>query len=105
VLGQPRGVSIPKQIRDDMVTGVVDPELIARRMQVEREAELCSCCGLRPIRMNKTGLCVVCHLDLIAERYREQIDELVKVRLVNRLKQQKKRLKDGHELQAEEWLG
>jgi hypothetical protein len=105
VLGQPRGVSLRRAIRDDLVSGTVDAELIARRMAADRDAELCPCCGWRPIRVKTTGLCTCCHRDILIERHRECIDELLARRQIDRLKQQTKRLRDGAELQAAEWLG
>lgn len=105
VLGEARGLTLPAEIRDDFLTGTVDAGLVARRVQTDGDAEMCPCCGRRPRRVRATGLCTVCHRERIIERHRECIDELVAKRQVDRLKQQKHRLRSGAELQAAEWLG
>jgi hypothetical protein len=94
VLGQPRGVSLSGVIRDDLVSGRVDPELIAERMRIDAEAELCPFCGRRPVRVRATGLCLVCHKGLLTERHREVVDEHVAHRDYNRAKQAAKRTRD-----------
>ena len=76
VLGQPRGVSLRgEDIRADILSGKVDPGLLARRMRIDREAALCPSCGKRPIRVDATGLCRVCHLDRLSEVHLEALQE------------------------------
>ncbi len=104
VLGEARGLTLPAQIRDDFLTGAVDAELVAQRMRDDDEAELCPCCGRRPARVQTTGYCLVCHRDLICERHREAVDEILARRQIDRVKQQALRLRQGAELQSE-WLG
>ncbi len=105
VLGEARGVTLPPEVREDLRSGTVDAALIAQRMILDRDADLCPYCGRRPIRVMASGLCVPCHKEILIEKHREAIDELLARRLVDRLKQQHKRLRDGGELQASEWLG
>jgi hypothetical protein len=97
VLGQPRGVSLSGEIRDDLVSGRVDPELIAERMRIDAEAELCPFCGHRPVRVHATGLCAVCHKRVLTERHREAVDEITAHRDYNRAKQSAKRTRDRAE--------
>ena len=94
VLGQPRGVSLAGEIRDDLVSGRVDPELIAERMRIHAEAELCPFCARRPVRVHATGLCAVCHKRLLTERHKEAVDEHAAHRDYNRAKQAAKRMRD-----------
>jgi DNA repair exonuclease SbcCD ATPase subunit len=75
VLGQPQGVSLRRELRADLV-GRVDQGLLARRLRLDAEAEICPLCVARPIRLTATGLCRVCHLRELAEAHREAIDEL-----------------------------
>ena len=104
VLGQPRGVSLRRQLRADLVDGRVDPEVLASRMELDAEAELCPLCVARPIRVAATGLCKVCHLRELAERHREAIDELDAQRDLWTARQQLKRARDraagGEEAEA-----
>lgn len=94
VLGQPRGVSLRREIRDDLVTGRVDPEVLAERMRIDDEAEICPSCGSRPIRVRITGLCKVCHTGRLVEGHHESMDEICAQRELNRVKQQAKRMRD-----------
>ncbi len=73
VLGQPRGVSLRSDIREDLVTGRIDPALFAERLRIDREAELCPSCAMRPITVGSTGLCRVCHLKRLTEAHREAV--------------------------------
>ena len=100
MLGQPRDVSLASEIRKDLVSGRIDPEVIALRMQIDAQAELCPACGRRPVRVRATGLCVPCHKRTLIEKHHEAMDELVALREHNRVKQQAKRLRDA--VRAEE---
>lgn len=73
VLGQPRGVSLRPEVRETLFHR---GELVARRLRVEREAELCPCCAQRPQRVRVTGLCLPCHLERLAEAHREAQAEI-----------------------------
>jgi hypothetical protein len=94
VLGQPRGVSLRRSLRSDVAGGRVDAEVLARRMQLDADAELCPLCLARPIRVAVTGLCRVCHLRELAEHHREAIDELEAQRDLWAARQQLKRARD-----------
>ena len=90
-LGQPRGVSPRRGLRDDLAAGRVDPEVLARRMKTDAAAELHPLCVARPIRVTATGLCRVCHLRELAEAHREAIEELEAQRGLRAARQQLKR--------------
>ena len=75
VLGQPRGVSLRRDIREDIVSGRVSDELLARRMQADHDAETCPTCGRRPIRVRTTGRCLVCHREALAAAHLEALEE------------------------------
>lgn len=94
VLGQPRGVSLRRELRADLVSGRVDQELLARRLRLDAEAELCPLCVARPIRVAATGLCRVCHLRELAEAHREALEELEAQRELWTARQQLKRARD-----------
>jgi hypothetical protein len=70
LLGQARGVSLKREVRETLVHGRRD-ELVAERMKMDAEAELCPACGYRPVRIAATGLCRSCHLERLTEHYEE----------------------------------
>ena len=76
ILGQPRGCSVCAELRSDVMTGKVDQELLARRVEVERHASMCPDCGRRPAQVAKSGLCRICHSQRLSEAHLEQLDEL-----------------------------
>jgi hypothetical protein len=94
VLGQPRGVSLRRELRTDLTGGRVDPEVLATRMRLDADAELCPLCVARPIRVIATGLCRVCHLRELAEAHREAIEELEAQRELWTARQQLKRARE-----------
>ena len=75
VLGQPRGVSLRSELREDLV-GPKVAAAMAARMALDREAELCPYCAARPITVPTTGLCRICHLHALAQAHREQLAEV-----------------------------
>jgi hypothetical protein len=95
VLGQPRGVSLRTDIRDDLVSGRVSASVIAQRMKLDADAELCPACGRRPARVRVTGLCLCCHKALLTEKHHEVLDEIASNREQNRVKQAAKRARDS----------
>ena len=76
------------------LNGRVDQEVLARRLQLDADAELCPLCVARPIRVAATGLCRVCHLRELAERHREALEELEAQRELWTARQQLKRARD-----------
>ena len=75
VLGQPRGVSLLPALRSDLIDPKI-AELVAQRMKVNQDAPLCPRCAARTIRVESTGLCVVCHRQVLAEAHREVLAEI-----------------------------
>jgi hypothetical protein len=75
ILGQPRGVSLRRDLREALLAGNVDPELLAQRMRTDADAELCPSCATRPIRVKAAGTCRVCHLRRLADAHREALAE------------------------------
>jgi len=94
VLGQPRGISLRRELRADLVSGRVNSDVLAARMRLDEEVELCPHCAARPIRVASTGLCRVCHLRELAELHREAIEELEAQRVLWTARQQLKRARD-----------
>ena len=96
VLGQPRGVAIARQIREDVLSGRVDADCIARRLLLDREAELCPCCSARPVEVPSTGFCHVCHTRRLADAHRSAIAEREAQRDLWQSRQADKRHRDAH---------
>ena len=94
VLGQPRGVSLKRAMRDASLDGTVDPELVAARMRLDAGAALCPACTIRPVRVRATGLCRVCHLSHLAAQHREVLAEHESQRELWQARQQLKRSRD-----------
>ena len=70
ILGQPRGVSLRADMRADLLRpGTAD--VVAQRLAMDHEAELCPRCAMRPQRVESTGLCRQCHLVELADRWAE----------------------------------
>jgi hypothetical protein len=76
VLGQPRGQSIASRIREDIVSGRVDAEVLARRMGLAAVEEVCPCCGRRPVEVRSTGFCLVCHKDRLTQAHLAEVEKL-----------------------------
>lgn len=76
VLGQARGVSIVARIREDIVSGHVDAETIARRMALQQDAALCPCCSYRPVEVRSTGFCLKCHRDRLTAAHLQELEKL-----------------------------
>lgn len=76
VLGQPRGVKLAPALRQDLVDGTVNAQLLAERMKIDAEAALCPCCGRRSVRNANAGSCLVCHLQNLTSHHLERIDEI-----------------------------
>lgn len=93
VLGQPRGVSLRRELRDDLVRDRRD-ELLAQRAKVDAEAALCPCCGRRPVR-TRSGFCRACHLDRMTELYEEMTADDCAMQRSWAARQRRKGLLDG----------
>jgi len=89
VLGQPRGVSLRRDVRDHLATHHLD-ELLAERMRIDEEAELCPNCGRRPVRVRTSGFCKSCHCRRLAELHREATDDEVAARAMWAARQARK---------------
>lgn len=76
VLGQPRGESIVAQIREDIVSGRVDAEVLAQRMALLQDAALCPCCGHRSVEVRSSGFCLKCHWDRLSAAHLLELEKL-----------------------------
>lgn len=76
VLGQPRGVSIIPEIRENVVSGRISDEAIAERMRLHEDASTCPCCGRRPIEVSSTGFCGVCHKNRLIEAHLYELEKI-----------------------------
>ena len=94
VLGQARGLQLAALVRADLVSGTVDAGLIARRMQTDREAQLCPWCGRRPVRLPRAGTCLVCHREHLTAAHLEALEELSAQRAMWSTRQALKRERD-----------
>ncbi|OPZ43233.1 MAG: hypothetical protein BWY94_01927 [Actinobacteria bacterium ADurb.BinA094] len=93
VLGQPRGVSLRRGLREELVSKRLDGPL-AERLRLDREAELCPSCAARPIAVPTTGLCHICHTHALTQAHRDEIALLEAKRALWTSRQQLKRLRD-----------
>jgi len=76
VLGQPRDVSLRRELRDDLVSGRVSAELVAARMKIDEQATVCPACGMRDARPGTaTGWCRVCTLDRLSKVHQQATEE------------------------------
>ena len=76
VLGQPRGQAIMPQIREDVVSGKVGADAIARRMALSRDAALCPVCARRPAEVASSGYCICCHKRLLSEAHLAELEKI-----------------------------
>lgn len=94
MLGQPRGVSLRRELRDGLLEGGTD-EVVAQRMRIDAESEICPVCGYRPQRVATTGLCLTCHLSQLADGHAEAADDHEALQRLWRERQRKKAAIDG----------
>ena len=71
LLGQPRGVSLRRDMRETLLA---HPDLVAERLRLDHEAELCPSCAMR--EQGPSGLCRVCRLHRLEEVHREKLAEV-----------------------------
>jgi hypothetical protein len=74
ILGQPRGVSLRRDLREDLVRDRRD-ELLQERARLDAEAGLCPCCGIRPTRVASSGFCLTCHRNHLADLHSELLSD------------------------------
>ena len=79
VLGQPRGVALSavmsREMAEELRSDPARASLVAQRLEVDRAGGLCPCCGMRPIRVRSSGLCMACHKTRLADGHRETAAE------------------------------
>lgn len=89
ILGQPAGVRLIsgedaltrleawRRLREDVLAGRVDTGRIERRVRAAlRGEDLCPLCARRPVEVNRTGLCEVCHLTELARGHRDELERI-----------------------------
>ena len=76
VLGQPRGCSLAREIREDIVSGRVNAETMARRMALAPDAPLCPCCAHRPAEVRSSGFCLQCHNDRLIAAHLQALEDI-----------------------------
>lgn len=54
---------------------------------------VCPMCGKRFARMKASGMCRCCHLDLLLDLHQEQLDEAIRLRKLDKARQDKRRLR------------
>jgi hypothetical protein len=75
VLGQPRSISLRRELRAGALSGRVSAEALEARRRLE-ELEICPSCAAREITNPKTGLCTVCHKRGLERAHREELERL-----------------------------
>jgi len=73
VLGQSRDLALRAEVREAVRSA---PDLYADRLRVSREAAICPECAHRPIQVETSGLCRLCHARYLERLYRESQGEL-----------------------------
>jgi hypothetical protein len=76
VLGQPRGVSLRADLREDLLNSKATAEAVARRLVLWDEAALCPSCARRRVEVKITGLCGVCHTRRLTEAHLAELEKL-----------------------------
>ena len=97
VMGQPRGVSLRGEVHD-LLVGKRRDEVIAQRMKLSDEEDLCPCCVVRPVRVRSTGFCLTCHLRRLAELHDEAASDAEALRRLDAARQRKKAALDAMSL-------
>lgn len=95
ILGQPRGVSLRAEVRNELVCGRRD-ELLERRARLDAEAQLCPVCGMRPQRTS-AGFCLACTLDRQTAHYEELLADQAALRRAWSARQRRKATLDAME--------
>jgi len=72
LLGQPRGVSLRRDMREALLA---HPDLVAERLRMDHDAELCPFCAVREIAVPSTGLCRPCHMRRLSQAHRDALAE------------------------------
>ena len=85
------GISL-KRSDDDVEVGTPAVEVL-QRIRDTPGLPVCPMCGKRFARMKATGMCRTCHLDLLLEVHQEQLDEQVRLRRLDKARQDKRRLR------------
>ena len=66
------GVSLRRPRSCDPILTRCRTEAVLRRIRALAEAELCPCCGKRPISVSATGLCWRCHYSALCAVHEEE---------------------------------
>lgn len=103
VLGQPRSGSLVssvrriaflRQLREDVLAGKADVVRMERRIRaITHGASLCPRCSVRPVEIERTGLCEDCHVEELAWAHALEADRTKADRLLLRERQRKSRAK------------
>lgn len=65
---------------------------LAERLRETPGLSVCPMCGKRFARM-KSGLCRCCHLDRLLDLHQERLDEEIRLRKLNKARQDKRRMR------------
>lgn len=65
---------------------------LIERVKEAPHLEICPMCGKRFARM-KSGLCRCCHLDTLLDLHQEKLDEQIRLRKLDKARQDKRRLR------------
>lgn len=66
------GVSLRRAKTSDPIPTRCRTEAVLRRIRTLAEAELCPCCGKRPVGIRATGLCWKCHYEALCAVHDEE---------------------------------
>lgn len=83
------GISLKVSDTDIEVTTTT----IIERVRETPTLSVCPMCGKRFARMKQTGMCRCCHLDLLLDLHQEQLDEQIRLRKLDKARQDKRRMR------------
>lgn len=98
LLGQQKNVSLRREVRETLVHGRRD-ELVAERMRLDAEAELCPACGRRPQRTS-SGFCTACATERMVTLYEEITADAEQMRRLWAARQRRRSLLDQMDAEA-----
>lgn len=90
VIASLNGISL--RITDEDITVNARVLHMLERIKETPGLQVCPMCGKRFARM-RTGICRCCHLDAILEAHRDALDEEIRLRRIDKARQDKSRLR------------
>ncbi|HAM24580.1 MAG TPA: hypothetical protein DCM51_03360 [Actinobacteria bacterium] len=91
LIARRQGISL-RRSDDDIPVGRLSAELLAR-IRANPGLAVCPMCGKRFARIPTTGMCRCCHLDALIDAHQESIEEQIRLRRLDKVRQDKSRMR------------